>query len=220
MPHRVFVVENDDRIVDIFQRRPEFRITRFLGQANVVVWPGGPDVSPEYYGHKKHPATGCDPERDERFKLVHKLVSGAKILKIGICGGGQFLHVMNGGVMYQDVDQHCRLHPMHYSPYNTTNKESPKSLVVSTHHQQMKYNPMAERWGVAYESTYRDLEEPTRKARQPHDPDNEVLFYPLSNTLCFQPHPEYGHKDTEDVFFKAVSTCIARGRVSSHVRTK
>jgi hypothetical protein len=31
-----------------------------------------------------------------------------------------------------------------------------------------------------------------------------VLYYPKTRSLCFQPHPEWGHKETEDLFFDLI----------------
>jgi hypothetical protein len=35
-----------------------------------------------------------------------------------------------------------------------------------------------------------------------------AIFYPQTKSLCFQPHPEWGHKGTEDYFFKLLDEYV------------
>jgi hypothetical protein len=220
MAHRVFVVGEDNRIMKLFFERPEFRITRFLTTANVVVFPGGPDVNPALYGHAKHPSTSCDDIRDKAFSAVYNLRKNRDILKIGICGGGQFLHVTNGGFMYQDVNKHALAtsHLLEYSPYEKpVPGASTHYQVTSTHHQMMsdpKIGSDGEIWGWAKESTFKDIGQSQHFVCSEHTLDNEIIWYPKTSSLCFQPHPEYGHKQTEDVFWKAVFTAIQRNAIN------
>jgi len=66
-----------------------------------VVFTGGADVSPFMYGEKKLSVTCNDEHRDEQEKLFFERYT--KVPKVGICRGGQFLNVMNGGKMWQHV---------------------------------------------------------------------------------------------------------------------
>src|SRR3990167_9050618 len=138
MPHTVFVIDGDTRISRIFQERPDFRLTRFIKNANIIIFPGGPDVSPDLYHGLQHKNTNWSPKRDKSFLALYRLVSESNRLKIGICGGGQFLNVMNRGRMFQDVDNHLGNHEIVYTPYpNEDVKILPlgsKYIVTSTHH--------------------------------------------------------------------------------------
>ena len=65
--------------------------------ADVMVFTGGPDVTPFLYGQKKIKGTNCDPIRDLKERQVINSVD-VSMPKIGICRGAQFLNVYNGGL--------------------------------------------------------------------------------------------------------------------------
>ena len=65
-----------------------------IDTADIVMFTGGEDVTPALYGAKAHPATYCDPERDEYETEMFKKVRSDQFV-IGICRGSQFLCVMN-----------------------------------------------------------------------------------------------------------------------------
>jgi gamma-glutamyl-gamma-aminobutyrate hydrolase PuuD len=80
-------------------------------EADVVVFTGGPDVDPILYGETRHHSTHTDPARDASDMAMYKLCYEKGIPMFGVCRGMQFLHVMNGGKLYQDVDGHTGDHP-------------------------------------------------------------------------------------------------------------
>ena len=172
--------------------------------ADLLMFPGGEDVSPGLYHAEKHPRTYCNPDRDARESLVFRTYHDRR--KIGICRGGQFLNVMNRGRMFQDVTNHTRSHVL---LYRNENDETEKYTVTSTHHQMMIPAPKALLWGTARESTYRDRSEPSKvPVTFGIDRDDiEIVFYPRTKSLCFQPHPEYGGKDDTLRLFER---CLAR----------
>ena len=100
MTHTVFVIDGDPRISKIFQERPDFRLTRYIKNANIIVFPGGPDVGPDLYHGLMHKNTHWSPKRDKSFLALYRLVSGNSRIKVGICGGGQFLNVMNNEICF------------------------------------------------------------------------------------------------------------------------
>lgn len=218
--HRCFVVDGNHQIREMVMRKKDFIATPILAGADVVIFPGGPDVNPSLYGEEKHPTTHFWDERDALFQKVYNLVKRPDTLKIGICGGGQFLNVMNGGKMFQDVDSHARAgeHSMWYSPYPNAEGcylDGSRWQVTSTHHQMMIGNPdTAELWGWAKESTARARGSQLHVLRKNSEVDTEILWYPQSSCLCFQPHPEYTHaNETEEVFWKCVQTAIQRNKI-------
>lgn len=76
-------------------------------EADVVVFVGGADVDPSLYGQTKIEQTYSRPERD---KIEREIFDEAKKLgkmMFGICRGAQFLHVMAGGSLWQDVTNHA-----------------------------------------------------------------------------------------------------------------
>lgn len=171
-----------------------------MDQPDLVLFTGGADVSPNLYG-EINLASHNDPKRDQLEILIFEEYLN-KVPLVGICRGGQFLNVMSGGSMYQDVDGHCNGNHVLVDLLTDSTHE-----VTSTHHQMMRPNNDGYIVAVATESTsalipvdgvllhaeYKVL---------PHD-DIEVVYYKKTNALCFQPHPEYqGAKQTEKYFFE------------------
>lgn len=190
-----------------------WELTNDIDEADLVQFVGGADVDPNLYGHHTHESTSPDYNRDDKERTIYTMALDRGIPMAGICRGGQFLNVMNGGKMWQDVDGHdTGLHPAKVVGSQVMIK------VTSTHHQLMQCN-----WSqeanvklllVAKESTsklamsskeygsYPIITKPTEGAAAT---DVEACFYPYTNCLCFQPHPEYtgGHvKDTLDIYFR------------------
>lgn len=178
-------------------------ITDNMHEADLVQFTGGEDVSPLFYKEANHPRTGNNINRDLREKAIYEKAQELGIACTGICRGGQFLNVMNGGKMFQHVDGHAtgRGHTAYMYGYMFP------IHVTSTHHQMMRPNYDADVHVLmtAGESTFKEFmgtdiirmetkknDDRVRKGLfVTHLPDIESLYYPDSNTLCFQPHPEF-----------------------------
>lgn len=94
----------------------------------LVVFTGGSDVTPGYYGEKTGKATYSDPYRDKEETSILNQASKLKIPMFGICRGLQFLTVMTGGKLIQHVEGHIRQSHL----MKTKDKEF---AVTSSHHQ-------------------------------------------------------------------------------------
>lgn len=78
-----------------------------VDEADLVVFIGGVDVNPELYGQEKLPQTqALNKARDDYEKEVYDKCIRRGTPMFGICRGAQFLHVMNGGQLWQDVEGH------------------------------------------------------------------------------------------------------------------
>lgn len=79
-----------------------------------ILVPGGEDVHPWYYGEEPSPGIGTiRPEIDEAWMAAGKYALEKKIPMFGICKGIQFLNVLCGGTLYQDLytqKKDCILH--------------------------------------------------------------------------------------------------------------
>lgn len=64
-----------------------FNVTKDIEQADLVCFTGGADVSPEMYGHKKHPTTYNDPLRDLIESQIFRDCRKRDIPMVGICRG-------------------------------------------------------------------------------------------------------------------------------------
>ncbi|MDD7739899.1 MAG: gamma-glutamyl-gamma-aminobutyrate hydrolase family protein [Fusicatenibacter sp.] len=66
--------------------------------------PGGEDMNPWYYGEEPLPQIGATrPEIDEAWFAAGRYAMEKKMPMFGICKGIQFLNVLCGGTLYQDV---------------------------------------------------------------------------------------------------------------------
>lgn len=158
--------------------------------ASLVVFVGGEDVSPFLYGERTIKGTHTNPTRD-LFEISALRMCPNDTPKIGICRGAQFLNVMNGGSLYQDVDKHGVTHRM----WDVDNSDE-RISVTSTHHQMMIPHELGKIISVARETTLLKWAGGTTKPDAKRQ-DIEVVHYPHTNTLCFQYHPEYNHATAE-----------------------
>lgn len=200
---KVYIVNTSLAYREMFLKEG-WEIVDNLRDADLVQFTGGEDVSPYLYHENNHPTTGFNITRDLFEKTQYDLAQEFGIACAGICRGGQFLNVMNGGKMYQDVDGHARSggHVAFMYGYMLP------IWVSSTHHQMIRPNYEADVHILmtAKEATHKEwmgegnkvlrIETPTDKKDRngdnvSHLPDIESVYYPDSNTLCFQPHPEF-----------------------------
>lgn len=158
--------------------------------ADVMVFTGGPDVTPFLYGQKKIKGTNCDPIRDLKERQIINSVD-VSMPKIGICRGAQFLNVYNGGMLWQDVDKHT-------SQHDAWDIDAPQSkfTVTSTHHQMMQPTAWGKVLTVSQNSTKRDDDIGSVTVGK-NILDPEVVFYEMTNSLCVQYHPEHANATRE-----------------------
>lgn len=154
--------------------------------ADIVVFGGGVDVNPILYNENRHPYTSTHSRRDEEDIKLYELCLSEGIPMLGICRGAQFLHVMNGGKLYQDIDGHQGPHAM----WDVINR-APIGRVSSVHHQSVRK--------VAGDGMEVLADTRISKTRWLNDKDKEegtgfdieAFFYPDTCCLGFQGHPEY-----------------------------
>jgi gamma-glutamyl-gamma-aminobutyrate hydrolase PuuD len=198
-----YIVGRDRLVEKMFKRHSDlFSLVSNPKLARVFVFTGGPDIDPGFYN--EHPIEECGPpdkDRDCFEEKVYIEVEEPPFIKIGICRGAQFLNVMNGGSLWQHVDNHTTSHPIIIQKTKSFDNKGLVSYkaVTSTHHQMMRPNLSGGAELIAY--TNRAI---VRKAAGSQHIGNifndaEVVFYPDTNSLCFQPHPEYD-TNTEECF--------------------
>jgi gamma-glutamyl-gamma-aminobutyrate hydrolase PuuD len=197
---KIYIVGGDVLIEEMYRERGH-EVTNDFKTADIIQFTGGADVSPSLYGENKHPETSCSPMRDQVELEVYKrcLLDGKPM--VGICRGGQFLNVMNGGKMYQHVDGHDRTHELLDSYTNQLH------VVTSTHHQMMIPAIIADNRkpvvvATACEASMLEKALSVTRIKKNLWTDIEVVWYPETNSLCFQPHPEYGLSSCTDYFFE------------------
>lgn len=163
--------------------------------ADIVVFTGGSDVNPALYGAEKHSKTCFDEERDEKDILLFNHCLEQGIPMFGVCRGLQFLHVMRGGKLYQDVDNHVGGHPI----WDAKGKKR-IAPVSSVHHQMVIFEGHLgmETLADAQIASRRDIDD-NRSIVGGGYLDVEAAFYRDVCALGVQGHPEYkGYDEYRD----------------------
>lgn len=168
-----------------------WNITDSIIDADLVQFTGGADITPRMYGEMRHKKTFFDEERDKEEVLVFAVCKKIKKPMAGICRGGQFLNVMSGGKLYQ----HSTGHGLQGCHILYDIMEDIQYPVTSTHHQIMIAGEDAIIIGVAKEAETKEkcplgsIIKVITKNRDRRE-DVEIVWYPSTNSFCFQPHPE------------------------------
>lgn len=137
-----------------------------------VLFTGGSDVSPEAYGEARHPETGkANTDRDLTELDIFQLLP-RNILKLGVCRGIQTLAVCHGSKLIQHIGGHAGVKQKLHDP------EFGDFVCTSTHHQ------CVDKTTLGPDAVLR-LENPRHSVP-------EVIYWPKTNTLGMQFHPEWG----------------------------
>lgn len=185
---KVYVEQHNPEIEQMFVNYGA-QITKDLTPSvDLICFDGGADVSPWLYGEDNTHSQN-DPVRDQLCIKIWEFAKEYDIPCAGICRGGQFLNVMNGGKMIQHFPGHGYDHSLTVLPEEYADYEGVE--VTSTHHQVMIPREGASLIAVGDSVT-----------------EVEVLVYDDEvPCLCFQPHPEYTHatKKHTDFFFHLIN---------------
>lgn len=183
----VFIVGQDYSIEQMFIRAGWNLVNTIDDFTDLIQFTGGADVDPSYYGETRHAATQSKPSRDAAEAAIYN----EWVLTVpmaGICRGAQFLNVMNGGKLWQHVTKHA-ISATHKA-FCLDKKESLE--VTSTHHQMMIPAMDAT---VLMTADLRGQKSTALETVVNSDEDCEAVYYPVTATLCYQPHPEYVSAD-------------------------
>ncbi len=179
----------------------------------IVIW-GGEDISPSIYGHRVSRFTGASDHMSYRDLVEHSLALAAMdrgIPIIGICRGAQLMCAISGGSLVQHVQGHAgRDHGI------TT--DDGRSIVTNSLHHQMMFPWETEHKLIAWASeSLSDVyvgqdNENITKASEEVEP--EVVFFPQTNALCIQGHPEFcGEQDEFVAYSLELATKLMRGQL-------
>jgi gamma-glutamyl-gamma-aminobutyrate hydrolase PuuD len=172
------------RFAKMFARSGCYQSRKGIEGADLVVFGGGSDVDPSLYDETKHPMTFFSRERDDEDMEAYVRCRELGIPMLGICRGAQFLHVMNGGKLYQDIDNHQGPHAAH-----ALREQLRIDKISSVHHQACAFNKGMEVLMTSQQSKtrWKNADEKEEGLK----PDIEAFFY--RDTGCFgvQGHPEY-----------------------------
>ena len=187
--NRVYVVGEGNSEYKAMFLRNGWVVTEVLDSADLVQFTGGSDVTPILYGEVKHMQTYNDANRDlyevGQFLKAQRL----GIPCAGICRGGQFLNVMCGGSMRQDIHHHAMSGTHRIKTVFGSTGGFSLLDVSSTHHQMMI---PAEHGSVLLAHAYHMPADVLYEiGEQDEHLQAEAVLYPGFNVLCYQPHPEF-----------------------------
>lgn len=172
----------------------EIKKTEAIPEIDLILFTGGEDVDPSYYNDRVGKFTSYSPERDNLESKMFRMLS-QKVPKLGICRGAQFVTVMSGGKLVQHVENHA-IGGMHSITFDYIHNN--KMQMTSTHHQMMFPFKMPKKDYVlcAYSTHYLSpiyLNGNNKGIELPEDfLEPEIVYYPHSNSLAIQGHPESG----------------------------
>lgn len=127
----------------------------------------------------------------------------SNIPMVGICRGAQLICAKSGGTLYQDLAGHITSH-------RADTADGRDMLVTSSHHQMM--NPVGTKHSVLMWTTNRSgyyISETIE--RDPPPVDYEVVYFPLTNALAHQPHPEWMEATSQyyQWFFESIQQLLS-----------
>ena len=124
-----------------------------LGIMDGLIFSGGGDVDPRYFGEEPVPGTGeISPTRDVVELRLAELAWSRKLPSLGICRGAQVLNIAAGGTIHQDISmgfdkhlKHVQQAPRWYATHNIDILEASrmfgimgeKTLRVNSFHHQI-----------------------------------------------------------------------------------
>lgn len=159
-----------------------------LEDADIVMFTGGEDVDPSLYGCEKHETTYSYLKRDLAEKAAFEQVKPHQLC-VGICRGSQFLCVMNGGLLIQNVNHHAS-----FGTHAIKSLGSPATYEITSTHHQMQYPfNLSENWyDVLYYAQRRsDYYEGDKIEYPPVEPEIVLYHRPgYPKCLAIQGHPE------------------------------
>ncbi len=168
------------------------RLQAEIKTIDLICFGGGQDISPALYGHRRVGSSGpANPSQRDLFEReVWKIAQTHKTPVLGICRGAQLVCALSGGALLQDIAGHAKAasHPV------TTNDG--QQLALSSYHHQMMYPndvkhelvawvvvPNPELRGYSFDQTKIQLVDFLKEP--------EVVYFPDTNAVSIQAHPEY-----------------------------
>src|SRR3954468_8534275 len=82
---------------------PDDPDTDVLESLDGILFTGGGDVDPAYWGAERHPATDLDPARDTSELMMMKAALDRDLPVLGVCRGMQVMAVAAGGSLHQHL---------------------------------------------------------------------------------------------------------------------
>lgn len=196
---RALVMGGDINVIAWLNRHPliiaDSEYPNMLEEYDMIVFTGGADIHPKYYGQEPVHCNSFDNVRDTlEFSMMYNTKDTH--YHFGICRGMQLLSVFNGDKLYQDITGH-ELHHHHHMVGKRNNYYRDKKIIgaTSSHHQAVHCESVENIAAVT------DLGSCVRAKTQIDEVKVrevvEAVWYPNTISFGVQGHPEYGHASQE-----------------------
>lgn len=199
MSRKVFVFNDHFGVGRCFQENGWENVST-IEEADLGVLTGGEDISPALYGEEEHPRTYAGPSRDRIEVDFYKKCVELRKPMAGICRGAQLINAMQGGKLFQHVNNHGGRHEI----IDFISKELVETN--SVHHQMMrpaKHGLIVA--GLFNHATTRQYMKDGESVDDGSGLDPEVILYHdhagKPSFLCFQAHPEFDHGGPTTKYF-------------------
>lgn len=155
----------------------------YLNKNDCVVFEGGTDISPTFYGEKPNSYVfDVDRGRDIFESNLFHQAKALGIPQIGICRGAQLLCALSGGKLVQHVTNHGVDHLVE-------DYKGRSYIVTSSHHQMMlpgntNHKMLAKTKRAAVYIGEHDILLDVKE-------DAETVWFPNTKCLAIQSHPEW-----------------------------
>lgn len=164
-----------------------------LNDIDLLVFWGGEDIHPALYGEtNRYSFCGEKPSDRDRFERLIFEAAKNEIPMLGICRGAQFLCAMNGGKLWQHVDNHGRSHAIALD-------NGQLIQVTSTHHQMMRPHAGMDIIATAETVLSPDKSNGFGTYHVDTEPEPEIVYCETTSSLMIQGHPEYNSASKEFV---------------------
>lgn len=176
-------------------------LTNNIEKAQIVLFTGGEDVTPSFYGEKDLGVSYTNINRDTIEKSIFSRIKKNQLV-LGICRGAQFLCAINGGKLVQDITNHAT-----GGTHSITLEDGTSMEVTSTHHQMMyPYNLPTKDYTllgkcIPGRSTHYIGSGIDKETILKNGEPEIVLFHTSNNLICLavQGHPEMLEKNSDFV---------------------
>ena len=156
---------------------------------DLIILPGGADVNPNVYGHKRSSRTYFDDNSDKMEMDFYKAAKSCGIPIVGICKGAQMITALQkGGCLMQHVTGHAN-----GSSHQIFFEDGDNAIATSTHHQMMYPFNVPGYELIAWAEELSDIYEYNGNNTTPTMPGHkepEIVYYSNTQALAIQPHPE------------------------------
>lgn len=102
-PFMRYIFQPHNLDFDVIDLDPDYNRNKLPKNVDLVLFDGGADVHPMLYGGIPHESISVNVERDWNEKIIFDFYKNLPTVFAGICRGAQFLNVMMGGNLYEDL---------------------------------------------------------------------------------------------------------------------